>query len=181
MKWSVVKGGIIAGIIIFIWSIISWMALPWHHKSFKPFKHEQVVSFLLKQNAPKPGVYVIPYPQKGEWKKNKELMEEGPFVFASVRPMGTSSNHLWPMITALISNIICGGFATWMLLKTKGLSIHSKIVFFGAIGLIAALLTPLSDMLWWRFSLCYSLPVMLDLIIGWVLAGVGVAFAVKVK
>ena len=42
------------GAILFAWSFISWMVLPWHNATLKKFTSEETVSLALLDNAPNP-------------------------------------------------------------------------------------------------------------------------------
>ena len=61
MKTILIRG-VLAGMIYFVLSAISWMALPWHNATLKPLADEAASADFLKIQAPEHGVYLIPCP-----------------------------------------------------------------------------------------------------------------------
>ena len=53
---AVLAGGLIA----FIWSSISWMAIPWHQPTMNIFEDEESVGRVIKAAAPEAGIYTYP-------------------------------------------------------------------------------------------------------------------------
>ncbi len=60
------KGALAGGLVLFVWGIVYWMALPWHEGVFGQFQDEDAVASVLTQNAPQPGIYVYPGGQDEE-------------------------------------------------------------------------------------------------------------------
>lgn len=58
---NVFKAALLGGVLAFIWSICSWMILPWHHRCFMEFSSEKEVALVLQANSPKKGIYLIPH------------------------------------------------------------------------------------------------------------------------
>src|SRR6185503_6407262 len=86
-------GAVVASILQFVWSGISYKALTWHQGTMESFKDEAAMVKALNANAPKPGIYVLPNPspqnaptdpeQKKAWEeKCKAMWAAGPVVFA---------------------------------------------------------------------------------------------------
>ena len=57
---AAIKGGILAGIVLFIWGTISWMVLPWHTATLHGFKNEKVVADIVTANISQSGAYLLP-------------------------------------------------------------------------------------------------------------------------
>ena len=57
---NVFKAALLGGVLAFVWSVCSWMVLPWHHRCFMEFSGEREVALVLQSNAPKKGIYLIP-------------------------------------------------------------------------------------------------------------------------
>jgi hypothetical protein len=88
-------GVLLSSAAFFIWSAISWMALPWQRGVFKAFTDEDDMTRVLAGQAPESGVYGLPaeprYPADAtkaqrdaiDWAVFDKIMC-GPVVFAVV-------------------------------------------------------------------------------------------------
>jgi hypothetical protein len=59
-------GGLIGGLVLFAWGVVSWMLLPWHLATLEKFKDEAKVAQALTANATTSGVYLLPNVHKHE-------------------------------------------------------------------------------------------------------------------
>ena len=66
MLKSLSLGGLIGGLVLFAWGVVSWMLLPWHLATLEKFKDEDKVAQALTANATKSGVYLLPNVHKHE-------------------------------------------------------------------------------------------------------------------
>jgi hypothetical protein len=167
-----IKGGILAGIILFIWSAISWMFIPWHNATLNGFNNEKAVSEIIVSNAPKSGIYVIPSP-KMEMNQTEPNLK--PYVFISVNQEGISSSMVKPMVLSLIAEIIAAILVGWMLSKTTNLSYMRRVGFVLLFAIAASIITHGSYWTWFTFDTQYTLVGFGDMIIGWFLAGLVLA------
>lgn len=188
MSSKLVKAALVGGCIVFIWGMISWMVLPWHRHCLKKFSNESTVATVIKKNVSEDGIYILPntfsYSEgtsHSEMTKGMKMMEEGPFVFASVKVHGVGKMSAKPFVISLIIQIIGAFIVTWMLMKTKGLTFWRQVGFFTLFGLGVGILGLLPAWNWWGFSFSYVLVGIVDTAIGWFLAGLGVAKLLKLK
>ncbi len=187
MSKNQLKCALIGGLIVFIWGLFSWMVFPWHQKCLKKFTNESDVADVIRDNAPVEGVYVLPNTfayrdgntSQGEISRGMEMLEKGPFMFASIKPNGIGKMTMGPFIISLIIQIIGAFIATWLLMQTKNLSFRNRVGFVTLFGLGVAILGRLPDWNWWGFSFGYVLINIVDLVIGWFLAGLGIAKVLK--
>jgi hypothetical protein len=190
MNKSMMTSAVVGGIIVFVWGMLSWMILPWHKHSMMKFEHEESVAQVISANAKASGLYVLPNSfhhkegmtrEENEHQKMKamQMMEHGPFMLASIRVEGMNYKSPAPYIVSLIIQIVSAFLITWLLLKTKGLSYMKQVGFITIVGLVAAILGYLPGWNWWGFPLCYTIVGMLDIIIGWFLAGLAIAKLAK--
>jgi len=185
MQKALLLGGLLGGLVLFVWGSISWMVLPWHLMTLEKFKDEATVAQALSANAGVSGVYLLPNPHKHdpgmteEQKKAEEAegvkrMVQGPFMFAAVSLSG-AGNMGHPLLITLLGNILSALLATWMLLKTIGLRYMGRVGFIMLIALTAAMVAYLPGWTWWRFSTSFTSVGVADLLIGWFLAGLVIA------
>lgn len=178
MVKKLVKGALIGGFTVFIWSMFSWMVFPWHAQTYFKFTDEAEVAKVLKENAPQSGIYLLPntshYSNKTptkEMRKAEEILKTGPFVFASIKLGGMKKMGATTLMISLCSYILAAAVVSWMLLQTQGLRFLEKTFFVAMIGLLTAILGVLPTWNWWHFSTAYTLVTCLNLVIGWALAG----------
>ncbi len=184
MSRSLVKGGLLGGLALFLWGAVSWTVLPWHDMATNTFTNEAALAQAILANAPKPGVYFMPnaHHEPGATPEQKKAamaaaeqrMEKGPVVFASVRLAGMSSMAPF-LITGIVISILGATLGTYLLLKTQGLGYFGKVGFLTLFALTAGVVCFLPFWNWFGFSTAYTLVSIVDLVIGWFLAGLVIA------
>src|SRR2546427_13216093 len=60
MLKSLLLGGILGGLVLFAWGVVSWMLLPWHLATLEKFKDEAKAAQPLTANATKSSDYLLP-------------------------------------------------------------------------------------------------------------------------
>ncbi len=157
-----------AGVVLFVWGFFSWAVLPWHNSAANKFVNEAAISQALKDNAPQAGVYFLPFSEK----------DHGPNqvgAFANVLPQGTPMNMGKQMATALLTNIISALLVLVLLSTTQDLTYWNKVGFFALTGLIIGFVSHAPYWNWFGFSTAYVAVMILDILIGWTLAGLAIA------
>ncbi len=79
------KGAVAGGLIVFAWSAVSWMALPFHDKTISSFGDPAALVNILEAGAPKSGVYILANDPKGQ------SAPTDPFIFISYEKKGWGS------------------------------------------------------------------------------------------
>lgn len=168
---SCIKAGILGGIVLFIWSAISWMVLPWHMTTMHNFKDQTAVSQIIQANAEQSGIYFSPSyktPQEGDAKSE-------PMVFAAVHLPGMQPSMVEPMTISFLSQLVSAFLVVWLLSKTRGLSYSNRVGFILVFALAAGVVTDVPYWNWFKFDAQYTLVAMADLLIGWFFAGLVIA------
>jgi hypothetical protein len=160
--------GVIAGIIVFIWVMASWMFLPWHTPTFSKFSDEAIVVKELKNIAPESGVYIYP----GMDVEPEKAMGE-PHIFASVRH--EPKDFKFCMMYGLLIHILAGLVITCLASKANAGTFPKKFMIVFKASLFAAILANLPNWNWWSLPLDYTLIGMADILIGWSIAGLWIA------
>ena len=190
MDSKILKCGIIGGLIVFVWGLISWMILPWHERSLNHFKDEKKVYEVIKENAPESGIYILPnmYAYRdgmSRSERNKmiisqqKMMANGPVVFASISRDGVGKVMLKPFVISLFIQIVGAGIITWLLLQTKIVVYKKQVEFITVAGLLVGVLGILPAWNWWAYSTSYTAVLIADLVIGWCLAGLAMGKLLK--
>lgn len=167
MLQKLILGGLVGGIILFVWGAVSWMVLPWHRPTFHKFTQEEVVKVVLAANAPQRGIYLVPFPHGAK-------SGEGPFAFVAVRPHGGASmpRHL---LISLLTQILGAAFVTALLLQKGKMSYREKAAFVTLFAFAAGVVSHLPYWNWWSFSSPFTVVALADLVTGWFLAGLALA------
>lgn len=164
-----IKGAFFGGIILFVWSMISWMALPWHNNTLHKFSNEKAVASEIKNNAPISGIYLLP--SMGQ--DGKPSITNVPNVFAAVG-LGGMPSMSKGMVLAFVTDFVAAFLVTWMLAKTN-LGYGGRVFFTIIFALTAAIITDVPYWTWFSFPSDYTLVTMADVVIGWFLASLVLA------
>ena len=183
-------GTILGAIVLFMWSALAWMIIPWPGEPMRHFTSEDAIVAAIKANAPSSGNYLIPnepqrLPGMTEEQYQKatkdagDRMNNGPMVFAAVRLEGTSMAKA--IIVGFLTNVIAVFLACVLLLQTDRLSYRGRVLFVAGLGLLVFLAGHLDEWNWWGFSNAYTMMQLGALVIGWALAGFVIAKFVRGK
>src|SRR5947207_2767946 len=64
MTKKILLGGVVGGIVLFIWGALAWMVLPLHTPHVKTLPNESAVTAAIKGNVTETGLYFFPCPGK---------------------------------------------------------------------------------------------------------------------
>ena len=191
MNKQLALGSILGAIVLFVWSAIAWMLIPWPGDPLRSFTNEDAVSQAITANAPQSGVYLLPNMPKrtpgmtdqqyaAASKAMEDKMTRGPIVFSSVR-LEPFNSMAKPLVIQFFTQFIVALLATYLLLQTCGLSYKSRVIFVTAIGVIIFVGGHVDEWNWWSFSNAYMLMQFGALVIGWFLASLVIAKFVSGK
>lgn len=179
------KGGITGGLIVFLWGALSWMVLPFHGRTISNFPDEMAVQRALISNVLESGIYILPHPDEAMERstdrearrlglRKKEQMAKGPFAFVVMQMKGTGPLTV-QLARSLAIQMIGALLMTWLLLQAGPISYRRRVFFVVVAAMTAGVLGHLPQWNWWGFPDPYILLEMLDLLVGWFLAGLVLA------
>ncbi len=174
MSKTLIKGGLLGGIVIFIWMAISWMLIPWHMATLHSFTSETTVAQVMKENAPQSGIYMMPL------QANANQQSSGPMVFAAVHQEGMTSMPE-AMLIELVCQIVTAFLVTWMLMKTARLNYWGRVGFVFVFAITTSIASNVPYWTWFHFSTGFTLVSIADILISWLLAGLVIAKVVPEK
>lgn len=182
-------GVTLSAVVFFVWSAISWMALPWQRGIFKPFQDEGKAKKFFDEQAPQSGIYGLPsepkYPPAATKEQRETIdqavwdkMQNGPVVFAVVSREKFGG---FPSLLAIASlgNVAVSIIFAWMLAHTTGLGYPSRVAFVFLGSVAAGLSCRVPDWNWHKFPLNFTLVSMASLSFGWLLSGLVLAWFVR--
>jgi len=182
-------GSLLGGIVLFVWSAIAWMVIPWPGEPLRSFTNEDAVVQAVTANAPRSGNYLLPNEPKRtagmtdeQYKTARQMamdrMTHGPMIFAVVRlePMGSTTR---PLILQFLTQLVLALIASFLLLQTRGLTYAGRVAFVTAIGAIIFVGGNVEEWNWFSFSNAYTAMQFGANVIGWLLASFVIAAFVR--
>ena len=180
------KCGLIGGIVLFLWSAISWTIFPWQKAQMGSFADEKEVQSTIMDNVKGSGLYVLPnlnaYANKSnEMADAKARMSTGPFVVAAVSVEGRNPNMAGSLLASLIVKIVAACLVTWLLLQVPNRNYNQSVKFVTVAGVAIALLAALPNAIWFGFPGPFVMGSIFEMIVGWFFAGLAIAKCAKYK
>lgn len=190
MAKQLLLGTIFGAIVLFVWSALAWMIIPWPGEPFRSFTNEQAVVDAIKANAPQSGNYMVPNEPKrtsgmtdAQYKAAEQAAMDqsarGPMLFAVVRlgPMGMVK----PLVIQLFTDMVLALLACILLLQTDRLSYFARVAFVAGLGVLIFIGGHVEEWNWFSFSTPYLVMELGAILIGWILAGLWMAKFVRGK
>jgi hypothetical protein len=162
------KASVLGGLIVFLWSAVSWRVLPWNRQQIQPFNHDVDVAAVLDFATSGSGIFVYPGPDR-DAKSTTGLMAFVSLTKEGVKPMGLS------LTIACLMQMLGAFLVNWMLSRTQGLSYREKVLFITLFGTAIGWLGAMPNWIWWGFPASFTALAMADAVIGWTLAGLVIA------
>ena len=159
---------ILSAVVLFVWGFISWAILPWHNAVANKFADESAVSAVLKENASSAGVYYLPFAQEdlkpgGVVRLRKRLARRRRYEYG--RNDGT-----WPARSGGLR-----GACPSSSVQDVDLDYWGRIRFVALAGVAIGFVSHFPYWNWFGFSTSYTLVIILDSLIAWLLAGLVMA------
>ena len=177
---------LVGGIIAFVWSFVSWGLLPWYKNAFRQFDDVEEVACCIRSNAPCDGLYTVP----DCWQNKDDVAAEkcksdyrcGPVMVAAVKPGGANPSMVANLIRCFVILFIVSGLIGYIVAHIPAKVKYGERVFLiGLFGLIFGLVGPVMNWNWMSYPVNFTLISLMDSVITWFLAGLGIAKFAFVK
>ena len=177
----ILLAGILAGIVVFIWSAIDHMVLPFGHMGVKTLPQEEAVLSALRAGITEGGLYVFPgmdmshRPSPEEYKAYEAKYVAGP---TGILVIGLGGN---PVITSrqlsseLLTTILAGLIAAFVVSQTTA-PFGRRVLIVMLMGLFAWLTISTSYRIWYGFPTGYVVAECIDQVVGWLFGGLAIAW-----
>lgn len=159
--------GVLSGVVMFFWGFASWVALGWHQDASHQFKDEVAVAQTLKQQASEAGIYFLPF-------DDEEYVDGQTTLFAAVVPE-YKLNNAKQMTVGLLGYMVSGVIVALLLSMTSGLNYFQRWQFVALAGFAIGFIGHFPYYNWFAFSLEFSLVMIIDTLISWMLGGLLIA------
>jgi hypothetical protein len=184
MATTLILAALAGGAALFVWGFVSWVALPWHHATYRGFADEDAVVRAIDANAPSSGIYMLPKPVCGatmspeEKKAARERatakMKTGTTVQAIVVRGGWTGMGGF-LVRGFLFGVLAAGLAAFLLEKTAIVSLVGRAAFVTLVAGVGGFAVHSSNWNWHRYPTRHTLVNLLDVAIGWFLAGLAIA------
>ncbi len=178
--------GLVGGVILFIWSFMAWVILPINEPHLHQIANEDAVISTLQSQLTDHGVYAL---RKGPGMSGdkasmdmwQEKMRQGPTGLIIYNPQGTDPMMSSQMIIGFILDILSAGFIAWFLSRSTALTApyFTRVMYCAMFGLFVSVFTHLMNWNWMGFPADFTHGLILDGILGCLLAGLGIGAIVK--
>ncbi|HUL43955.1 MAG TPA: hypothetical protein VLY03_06320 [Bacteroidota bacterium] len=179
---------LLGGVILYVWSFIAWVILPLHAPHLHPIPNEDAVVSLLRSSLDKNAVYVFPAnPSFGSDQATMDAyvakMKRGPTGMIFYSPFGQDPMMPSQMIIGFVLDLLSAFVVVWFLLRSTALSssYFGRVAFCGMFGIFTALFTHFMYWNWMGFPAEFTKGLIVDGIVSWILAGLGIAALIKPK
>lgn len=180
--FKIIVGALLAAVAVFAWEALSWTVLGWHENGFRTFQNEDKVAGVIKDNATSGhGIYVLPAAdepaevataeeKKAHYKRQTEAMENGPYVYAVVRPGKGEVSMGMNMALSFVRTFVCALLIAG-LMSQAALFYPARIAFAAAMGLFAGLTSDLPMWIWFENPGRDTMVNIADHLIAWIIGG----------
>jgi len=179
----ILLGGLVGGVALFLWSFVSHVLTPLGEMGIQSIPNEDAVIEAMRAYIQQPGFYFFPglapnqHNDAAAMKAWEEKAKRGPagIIIYQLHGSGMTPQML---ITELASNILFAILAAFLLSRIGG-SFVFRMFAVGIMGLIGGLDVYVSYWNWYKFPADYTLGVMADQLIGFLIMGAVLAWIVK--
>jgi hypothetical protein len=185
MKHTLI-GGLVGGIIVFVWSFLAWVILPLHEPHMKGVANEEALVSAFQSSLKEKAVYVVP---KNPGMQADQVsmdafaakMKRGPTAMIIYDPAGSDLMMPRQMVVGVILDIIAACIVAWFLARSTAMSAAyiARVAYCGMFGIFVAFFTHLSYWNWMGYPGDFTSGLIVDGILSWLLAGLGIAAVVK--
>ncbi|HVY76716.1 MAG TPA: hypothetical protein VG890_17930 [Puia sp.] len=175
-------GSIVGGIIVFIWSFLSWALLNLHHGSqeYTP-KQDSILAYLNTQFSDD-GSYLLPRSAPGtsheEMEKQMESRAGKPWVMIQYHK-SLNVNMTENIIRGLLTDIIMVIFVCWIFSRFTSRQFGAIFTACILIGLIVFINAPYAVHIWYHKGDIWAY--FLDAVVGWGLVGIWLGWYLSPK
>jgi hypothetical protein len=178
----VLVAGLIGGIVFFIWGAVAHMALPIGEMGMKQANAEDPVLAALRDNLPGEGVYMVPglAPEKmsdeAAVKAYSEKAKNNPNAFIIFQPVGRDGMNMGPQLAVqAVTDILSAIIVAWVL-SLGAMGFGKRVAASAGLGLFSWLTVSAPWWNWYRFTTDFTLGSLLEQVLGWLIAGVAIAW-----
>ena len=177
---------IAGGIVVFVWSAVSHMALGLGSAGIRTIPNEERMAQAIRGVVTEPGLYFFPGldPSRKmtpeEERAWTERYRRGPSGLLVVQPGGREPMEPTQFVVELLADILAAGVAAFILAGLGGPLLARA----GAVGLLGVFEwadLSVSYWNWYKFPTVYTGAALVEQVVGWTLAGLAMALILRAR
>lgn len=176
---------VVGGLILLIWGFLAWLVLPLHESTMQNLPDEDIIVDILSKSIQNEAVYIFPGlpidDSQAAMDEHIEKYKRGPRGIIVYNPRGGDPLMIGNFVVGAVLCIIAAFVVTWFLVRSTAVSSPYlvRVAYCGMFGVLITFSSYLSAWNWMGYPLSYSTAMAADAIIGWLLAGLGIAAIIK--
>ena len=178
--------GLAGGIAMFVWTSIAHVMTPLGHMGISPIPNEEpVLAALAGSIGDKSGLYFFPWVDPNDPDAQKNYMAKAktnPSGFIIYHPAGSTAD-MTPatLLSEFAKETVQTLIAAFLLSLTVLASYLSRVGFVTLIGVSAGIATNVSNLIWYRYPLDYTLAFVTIEVVGALVAGLAIAAIIRTR
>jgi len=175
---------IAGGIVVFIWSAMSHMALGLGSAGIRTLPNEERMAQAIRGVVTEPGLYFFPGMDPSrkmtpeEERAWTERYRRGPSGLMIVQPGGRDPMEPTQFVVELLADILAAGVAAFLLAGLGG-PLLARAGAVGLLGLFEWADLSVSYWNWYKFPTLYTGAALVEQVVGWTLAGLVMALMLR--
>jgi hypothetical protein len=186
MAKRIVLGGIVGGIVIFVWGFISHMLLPIGEMGVHKLPDEDAVISTVRTTIKEPGFYLFPAVDmsgkvtESEQQAMQEKLKQGPVGVVIVRPQGGEGLSPKLLLTELGANMVSALLAALVLSQVRvGARYATRVGLVTLLGLFAFVTDIVPYWNWYSFPTDFVVSEVIEHVVAMFLGGLALAAIVR--
>jgi hypothetical protein len=181
---KVLLGGLVGGIVVFIWGAVSHMATPIGEMGIRQIANEDKVVGAMKGSIHEPGFYFFPgmenmrNPSDAERTAWEAKIKQGPTGVLVIHPEGGETMSPKQLSTEFASNVVAALLAAIVLTQVRA-GYFGRVLVVALMGIFGFVSICVSYWNWYGFPTDFTIGAALDESIGWILGGLALAAIVR--
>jgi hypothetical protein len=177
----ILLGALVAAIIAFVFQAIAWMG-EFYPNFTNLTKNQDSILQNLSTNLDEDGLYSLPTPPENSTNEEKEQYMQNqvgkPWAMVFYHPK-MEDDMAASMSLGIVHNFITAFLMALIIYYGSFSSFWKRFFVSFAIILVVIQIGVMDEYLWWSFPMQFILPQIIDLIVGWGLASLWMAYFVK--
>jgi len=174
--------GVIGGVVFFLWGAVAHLALPVGTMGMQFAAPHAAVLRAMKQDFQGEGVYILPSLPKdkmGDAEATKAFASTAtsdPYAFVVYQPKGEDQSQMGDNLVKQGVSDFLSALIVSFVLALGAFGFGKRVLVSTALGLFSWLTVSVPWWNWYRFPLEFTIGSLLEQVVGWLLAGVAMAW-----
>lgn len=178
----ILMSGILGGVVFFLWGAVAHLALPVGTMGMKFAAPHEAVLGAMKQSFQGEGVYVLPSlpkEQMGNEQATKAFAPtetSNPYAFVVYQPQGEDTSQMGDNLAKQFASDFLSALIVSFVLALGAFGFGKRVLVSAGLGLFSWLTVSVPWWNWYRFPMDFTIGSFLEQVVGWLLAGLAMAW-----